>query len=145
MLSVSGTRPRRRLSSRKAYLIASGLFGTGSLICGVTSDMPVLLIGRTVQDAGGGLIVSFELSRLYDVVPDQLWGMAFTFVSVLWGFCALTGAVIGGAYAGLAGWRSDHLAMIPLAIFLAASASVGFSWQTEEVENIRPYPLGRMA
>ena len=54
LLSVSSTRLRRRLGSRKAYLIAGRLFGKGSLICGVTRDTPVLLIGNSVQVAGGG-------------------------------------------------------------------------------------------
>ena len=54
LLSVSSTRLRRRLGSRKAYLFAGRLFGKGSLICGVTRDTPVLLIGSSVQSAGGG-------------------------------------------------------------------------------------------
>ena len=54
LLSVSSTRLRRRLGSRKAYLFAGRLFGKGSLICGVTRDTPVLLIGSSVQGAGGG-------------------------------------------------------------------------------------------
>ena len=45
LLSVSGTRLRRRLGSRKAYLITGRLFVKGSHICGVTRDTPVLLIG----------------------------------------------------------------------------------------------------
>ena len=54
LLSVSSTRLRRRLGSRKAYLFAGRLFGKGSLICGVTRDTPVLLIGSSVQGEGGG-------------------------------------------------------------------------------------------
>ena len=46
LLSVSGTRLRRRFGSHKAYLIADRLFGKGSLICGVTRDTPMLHIGN---------------------------------------------------------------------------------------------------
>ena len=42
---------------RGAYLVATLLlFGTGTLICSLAINMPVMLLGRAVQGLGGGFL-----------------------------------------------------------------------------------------
>src|SRR3981081_202192 len=45
-----------RLGRRWAYLLGLSVFGAGSLVCGAAPTMEILLLGRTVQGAAGGLL-----------------------------------------------------------------------------------------
>ncbi len=45
-----------RLGPRWSYLSGLAVFGTGSLLCATAPTMELLLVGRTVQGAAGGLL-----------------------------------------------------------------------------------------
>lgn len=45
-----------RAGPRGAYVIAAVLFGAGTLICSLAVNMPVMLVGRSIQGLGGGFL-----------------------------------------------------------------------------------------
>src|SRR5690606_33905847 len=62
-----------RLGPRWAYLLGLTVFGLGSLACAVAPSMEILLAGRTVQGAAGGLLAGLGYAVINTVLPSVLW------------------------------------------------------------------------
>lgn len=144
LTSVSGARLRQRLGSRGAYFAAAGLFALGSLVCALAPSMPAMLIGRTVQGAGGGLILALGYSLLRSLLPERFWTKAFALVSGVWGVCAMLGAFVGGLFADLLSWRGAYLVMLPLALLLVLLAQLALTRPAGAGAAQGSYPLGRL-
>jgi MFS family permease len=119
MSSVLVGRLLQAMSSRGAYVVALGLFTAGTVVCAVAPSMVVLLAGRAVQGAGGGLVAGLGYAVIRSALPSRLWGRGTALISAMWGVGTFLGPVLGGAFAGLGAWR---LAFVSLA---AVSLLVG--------------------
>jgi Major Facilitator Superfamily len=145
LTSVSGARLRRRLGNRGAYFAAAALFAAGSAVCALAPTMLVMLVGRAIQGAGGGLILALGYSLLRIVMPERFWAKAFALVSGVWGICAILGAFIGGLFADLWSWRGAYGVMLPLALLLVFLAQIGLPARSEDGgKSPGPYPYRRL-
>lgn len=90
---------------RKAMILtALAFFAVGAVVCGVAKSCEVLLLGRTLQGAGGAGLIAMTEVVLTDLIPLKERG---TYTGVLASMYALGGGVgpiIGGALAEVA-WR----------------------------------------
>lgn len=74
---------------KPVLLTAVGVFWVGSLLCGVSVNMGMLIVGRAVQGIGGGgtlILVNISISDMFSVRKR----------GVYLGFVGLTWAVAGG-------------------------------------------------
>ncbi|MDW5613385.1 MULTISPECIES: MFS transporter [Mycolicibacterium] len=94
-----------RLGPRWAYLLGLTVFGLGSLVCAVAPSMEILLAGRTVQGAAGGLLAGLGYAVINTVLPSVLWTKASALVSAMWGVGTLVGPAAGGLFAQYSSWR----------------------------------------
>lgn len=106
--------------SRGAYLLALGLFLVGTLVCAVAPTMPVLLVGRGVQGAGGGLLAGLGYALIRAALPAPLWTRASALVSAMWGVGTFVGPALGGAFAEFGSWRGAFVALAVAALLVAA-------------------------
>ncbi|MGE2731237.1 MFS transporter [Mycolicibacterium vaccae] len=90
---------------RSAYLLALSVFGLGSLGCAVAPSMEMLLAGRTVQGAAGGLLAGLGYAVINTALPSVLWTRASALVSAMWGVGTLLGPAAGGLLAQFGSWR----------------------------------------
>ncbi|KAJ5239516.1 Efflux pump [Penicillium chermesinum] len=86
-------------------LLSLILFTIGSIVAAVAKDFTTLLIGRSVQGAGGGGIISLTEVVITDLVPLRHRGTWFGYQSAVWAIGSVNGPVIGGALAEAASWR----------------------------------------
>jgi len=110
------------IGPRDIYVAAAIGFGLGSLICGLAVNMPMLLLGRTVQGFGAGLIIATSLAMIRIVFPQPLWPRAMALNAMVWGVATLLGPAVGGVFANFDLWRWAFLVIVPLAAILAAGA-----------------------
>ncbi len=94
-----------RLGPRWAYLLGLSVFGLGSLGCAIAPSMEVLLVGRTVQGAAGGLLAGLGYAVINTALPSALWTKASALVSAMWGVGTLVGPAAGGLFAQYGSWR----------------------------------------
>ncbi|NYT60189.1 MFS transporter [Alcaligenaceae bacterium] len=104
---------------RHAFLLAIAVFMLGTIACAMSPSMPMLLVGRTVQGLGGGLLLSMSYSAVRMVFDEQLWSRAMVLVSSMWGVATLMGPAIGGIFAQTGHWRLAFWAVLPIAGLLA--------------------------
>ncbi|KAI1463988.1 putative MFS transporter [Daldinia caldariorum] len=86
------------------YVSSAGFVG-GSFIAALAGNFSIVLVGRTIQGAGGGgLIVLLEI-LISDLVPLAHRGTWFSINSAMWGIGTATGPLIGAGFAQDVSWR----------------------------------------
>ena len=110
------------IGPRTNYIIAALTFGAGSLICGLAPEMWVLLLGRTVQGFGAGLLGALTYAMVRIIFPERLWARGMGLLSGVWGISTLVGPAIGGVFAEFGIWRWAFFLLVPFAILLAVLA-----------------------
>jgi MFS family permease len=94
-----------RLGPRWAYLLGLSVFGAGSLACAAAPTMEILLAGRAIQGAAGGLLAGLGYAVINTALPSSLWTKASALVSAMWGVGTLVGPAAGGLFAQFGSWR----------------------------------------
>jgi MFS family permease len=94
-----------RFGPRWSYLLGLSVFGAGSLACAVAPNMEIMLVGRTVQGAAGGLLAGLGYAVINTALPSSLWTKASALVSAMWGVGTLLGPAAGGLFAQFGSWR----------------------------------------
>ena len=92
-----------RFGAKKIYLSGLGLFAFGSLMCGLSSNLGLLIAARALQGMGGGIAMPLGIVLLMQAFPIKEQGKALG----LFGIAALVAPAIGPI---LGGWLVDiHL------------------------------------
>jgi predicted MFS family arabinose efflux permease len=103
----------RTTGTRTLGLAGVALFTLGSLACGLSDELGLLLAGRAVQATGGAaLLVTAHAALVGDTAEEaglRLWRLA-----ALLGTAA--GPAIGGALTQAFGWRAIFLLQAPVAL-----------------------------
>ena len=109
----------QRVGARWSFLLGLGVFGIGSVVCAVPPSMEVLLIGRTLQGAAGGLLAGLGYALINATLPRSLWTKASALVSAMWGVATVAGPTAGGLFAQFGLWRWAFGAMAMLSAAMA--------------------------
>lgn len=110
-----------RVGSRSAYLLGLLPFGVGSVVCAVAPSMEILLVGRTLQGIGGGMLAGLGYALINAVLPGSLWTRASGLVSAMWGVGTLVGPAAGGVFAQFGMWRWAFGMMVVLTLVMAVA------------------------
>jgi MFS family permease len=94
-----------RIGPRPSYLLGLTVFGIGSVVCALAPNMDVLLVGRVLQGAGGGLLAGLGYALINAVLPASLWTRASALVAAMWGVATVLGPAAGGFFAQFGLWR----------------------------------------
>ncbi|MEB3033136.1 MFS transporter [Mycolicibacter sp. MYC340] len=113
-----------RIGSRSAYLLGVLSFGAGAAVCAVAPHMEILLIGRTLQGMGGGLLAGLGYALINAVLPSWLWTRASGLVSAMWGVGTLVGPAAGGLFAQFGIWRWAFGLMVVLSGVMCVAVSI---------------------
>ncbi|MEI6100733.1 MAG: MFS transporter, partial [Eubacteriales bacterium] len=91
---------------KKVYLAGFAIFTAGSLLCGFSVNIIMLIACRVVQALGAGMRFSTGPAIITNAVPPKSRGRALsiTAIAVALGLC--TGPVVGGTLSTLFGWQS---------------------------------------
>ena len=90
---------------RPVLLLANAIFFIGSLLCGVSVSVHMLIGGRIVQGVGGGgliVLVNIVISDLFSLRDRAKY---FGFVGMVWAIASAIGPVLGGAFTERVSWR----------------------------------------
>ena len=89
----------RRTGVRLGFGLSGLVFALGSLVAAMAMTMPVLILGRIIQGAGGGMLFTLCYSMIIVVYPERLWSRAMALLSGTWGITMLFGPAVGGVFA----------------------------------------------
>jgi MFS family permease len=129
---------------RGAYILATLVFASGSLICAFAPSMPAMLTGRLIQGLGGGFLFALSYAMIRLVFNEALWSRAMALVSGMWGVATLIGPAVGGIFAELGVWRAAFWSLIPIATLFALLAAVVLPKRSAEKSQRSPLPLTQL-
>ncbi|WP_280421452.1 MDR family MFS transporter [Nocardia carnea] len=95
----------QRVTTRRAYAIAMGVFLAGTLLSAVAPSFGVLLVGRIVQAGGTAVMMPLLMTTLMTVVPEQDRGRVMGNVTLAISVAPAMGPVISGLVLQVASWR----------------------------------------
>ena len=113
-----------RMGRRTIYLVSIFLFGSGSLLCGLThsfNSFTALLGARAIQAIGGGGIVPIANAEFGTTFPEEKRGMALGMVGGVYGIANIFGASAGSLVMdifGTARWEFIFYVNVPIALFI---------------------------
>ncbi|NDZ97072.1 MFS transporter [Streptomyces sp. SID6673] len=143
--SMLVTRTLTRWGARRAYLIAFGLFGVGSLVCALTPTMPIMLGGRAIQGIGGGLLTGLSFAVIRLALPERLWVRAVGLTSAMWGVGNLIGPVLGGLFAQIGFWRGSFWLLVVATAIITALALRALPARRRDDTASTPLPISSLA
>jgi DHA2 family multidrug resistance protein len=89
------------IGRKRFYMSCVALFTICSFLCGIAPSLPLLIISRVLQGAGGGGLQPSEQAILADTFPVEKRGMAFA----MYGMAVVVAPAIGPT---LGGWITDN-------------------------------------
>jgi EmrB/QacA subfamily drug resistance transporter len=101
---------------KRVYITGFGIFTVGSLLCGLSSSIGMLIALRVVQALGAGMMFSTNSAIITANVPEEKRGRAFSVNAMAVAVALSTGPVLGGALTGALGWQSIFYINIPVGI-----------------------------
>lgn len=105
-----------RFGCIRIYTLGLIVFGIASLLCGLASDMTMLIVFRGFQGVGAALMQASSLAIVVHLVPEHHRGRAMAFIGIMIGLGPTLGPVFGGVALSLVGWRWIFLVNIPICI-----------------------------
>ncbi len=105
-----------RFGTRRVFASAIGLFTLGSLLCGVTSNIHLLVACRVLQGLGGAMMVPVGRLTLVRTFDKSEFVRAMSFVAIPGLVGPMLGPVLGGLIVDYLNWRVAFFINIPIGI-----------------------------
>jgi EmrB/QacA subfamily drug resistance transporter len=105
-----------RFGTRWVFFTAIGIFSLGSLMCGVSVNMPMLIAARILQGCGGALMMPVGRITMVRTFPKSELVRAMSFVAVPGLIGPLIGPLAGGLIVGYLHWRMIFFVNLPIGL-----------------------------
>jgi EmrB/QacA subfamily drug resistance transporter len=105
-----------RFGTRRVFATAIGLFTLGSFLCGISSNIDVLVACRILQGMGGSMMVPVGRMTLVRTFSKSGLLRAMSFVSVPALVAPMLGPIAGGLIVGYLHWRFIFFVNIPIGL-----------------------------
>lgn len=104
------------LGKSKMFKFGLGLFTFGSLLCGITSSFPILILARLVQAIGAAGTMANNQGIITQTFPQNERGKALGFLGTSVALGSLVGPGLGGIIVGAFSWEFIFLINVPIGI-----------------------------
>ncbi|OOM72733.1 putative transport protein HsrA [Clostridium puniceum] len=104
------------LGKPKMFKFGLGLFTLGSLLCGITSSLPILIVARVVQAIGAAGTMANNQGIITQSFPKNERGKALGFLGTSVALGSLVGPGLGGIIVGAVSWEFIFLINVPIGI-----------------------------
>jgi EmrB/QacA subfamily drug resistance transporter len=98
------------------FIIALGLFITGSILCSTVHTMIQLIIYRAIQGFGGGALIPIAFTIIFDLFPPAQRGKFIAILGATFGLSSICGPLIGAYFTDYINWRWIFYINIPIGI-----------------------------
>jgi EmrB/QacA subfamily drug resistance transporter len=105
-----------RYGTRRVFSSAIGLFTIGSILCGISNSIYLLVISRILQGCGGAMMVPVGRLTMVRTFAKSELVRAMSFVAVPALIGPMLGPVAGGLIVGFLHWRMIFFINVPIGI-----------------------------
>lgn len=107
---------------RKLYIFAIMILASGSLLCAIAPNLPLLVLGRMVQGAGMSAIPVLSVIAISKAFPQGKRGGALGIIAGSIGVGTAAGPIFGGVVGQYLGWNAFFWFTFLLAIMIVIGA-----------------------
>ncbi|AKU91338.1 DHA2 family efflux MFS transporter permease subunit [Vulgatibacter incomptus] len=105
---------------KKPYFVFSLIaFTLSSVLCGLSTNLPTLIVARVLQGLGGGGLLAKAQAILFETFPKEEQAMAQGFFSAIVIAGPVLGPTLGGFIVTHVGWRWIFFINVPVGILAA--------------------------
>ncbi|MCA9908665.1 MAG: MFS transporter, partial [Anaerolineae bacterium] len=104
------------IGRRRLLLTGIFLFIVASILCGVTTALWLLIVGRAVQGLGAAIMLAITLAYVGETVPKAKTGSVMGLLATMSAIGTALGPLLGGILIDGLGWRAIFLINIPLGV-----------------------------
>lgn len=111
-----------RIGFKTIFIWGFVFFSAGSLLCGLSPHIYLLIASRCVQGIGASMLYAVGMALVPRHIPEQRRGWAFGITATLAGLGVVIGAPLGGVITQYLNWHWIFLINVPVgivAIFVA--------------------------
>jgi EmrB/QacA subfamily drug resistance transporter len=105
-----------RFGTRRVFSSAIGIFTLGSFLCGISSNIHVLVACRVLQGCGGAMMVPVGRLTLVRTFPKSELIRAMSFVAIPGLIGPMLGPIAGGLIVGYFHWRVIFFINLPIGL-----------------------------
>src|SRR5471030_194017 len=105
-----------RFGTRREFASAIGLFTLGSFLCGLSSNIHLLVASRVLQGCGGAMMVPVGRLTLVRTFAKSELVSAMSFVAIPGLVGPMLGPIAGGLIVGYLHWRIIFFVNLPVGI-----------------------------
>ncbi|HDH6873017.1 TPA: DHA2 family efflux MFS transporter permease subunit [Staphylococcus aureus] len=101
-----------RFTLRSLFFNATCFLMIGSFICMLGINFPMLLLGRSIQALGAGILMPLTQTLLFIMFPPEKRGMAMGMFGLVIGFAPAIGPTAAGWFVNIFDWRYLFLVVL---------------------------------
>jgi EmrB/QacA subfamily drug resistance transporter len=105
---------------RPVLLIGIAIFLVGSLLCGLATSIPMLIVFRLVQGVGAGAIQPIGITVVGDLYSVQERGKIQGYLASVWGISSVVGPLVGALIVNNISWAWIFWINLPIGLVAAA-------------------------
>jgi DHA2 family multidrug resistance protein len=128
------------IGRRNFFMSCIALFTIASFLCGISPSLPILLIARVIQGAGGGGLQPMAQAIMADSFDEKRRGQAFALYGLVAVLAPSIGPTLGGWITDNYSWRWIFYINIPvgiLALVLVSRLVEDPPWIKADIANLR--------
>lgn len=123
-----------RITTRRVFALALGLFSVGTLACALAPTFAILLAGRVVQASGTAIMMPLLMTTVMRLVPPANRGAVMGNISLVISAAPAVGPTVSGLLLQAGSWRFIFAGVLPIAL---AMLGLGLRFLTNHGETRR--------
>jgi len=122
-------------STRRLFFFSMITFIIGTIVCALTLNFPMLMVGRVIQAIGAGILMPLMMTIFMLIFPIERRGFAMGMAGLVISFAPAIGPALSGWLIGFLPWRYLFWFIIPLAVI---DLLVGFYFMRNIISRTFP-------
>lgn len=103
-------------TTRRLFIVSMSVFIAGTVVCALSVNFPMLMVGRIIQAAGAGIVMPLMMTIFMLIFAVEKRGFAMGISGLVISFAPAIGPSLSGWLIEIFPWRSLFYIILPLAI-----------------------------